>query len=130
MAKQRWWKKIVIGVVILLSGWGLYVSSKQIERNRRIQDEVSSLEVEAVKIRRENETLSEKIDYLSSDNFREQEAKKKLGLKKAEETVVIIKPRPGDSVVLGIASENNRSVTENNDNENIPNYEKWWKIFF
>lgn len=130
MAKQRWWKKIVIGVVILLSGWGLYISSKQIERNRRIQDEVSSLEVEAVKIRRENETLSEKIDYFSSDNFREQEAKKKLGLKKAEETVVIIKPQPEQNKGGDASLATDKRSSENVGNEASANYEKWWKIFF
>ena len=80
--------------MLLASGWGLYVSSKHIERGQRIQAEVALLENEAAKIRRENETLSEKIDYYSSDNFREQETKKKLDLKKAHETYVVIKPRP------------------------------------
>lgn len=129
MAKRKWWIRIVIGIVVVLSGWVLYVSSKQIERNRRIEDEVTSLQSEAVKIKRENETLSEKIQYFSSDDFREQEAKKKLGLKKTDETVVVINPRPEDKhgdTVSGASSQ----VPENNGNEVIPNYKKWWNIFF
>jgi len=129
MAKKKWWVKMVIGAVVLLSGWVLYISSKQIERNRRIEGEVSALQSEALNIRHENETLAEKISYFSSDDFREQEAKKKLGLKKAEETVVVIKPRP-EGVVLGTSSEGSQSVTEKSVDKNMPNYKKWWGLFF
>ncbi len=117
-------------MVVLLSGWVLYLSSKQVERNQRIQEEVSSLETEAVKIRRENETLSEKIQYFSSDDFREQEAKKKLGLKKAEETVVIIKPQPEQNKEEGNSFVMKQQASVDVGKENMPNYKKWWKIFF
>src|SRR3989304_10143603 len=94
MAKRKIWTRLLIAAAIILIGWTAFVSSKQIQRNRRIQEEVAALETEAAKIRRENETLSERIGYLSSSDFREQEAKKKLGLKKIEETMVVIKPAP------------------------------------
>jgi len=129
MMKKRWLVKGVIGIIVFSGGWVAYISSKQIERNRRIEEEVSTLETEALKIRHENETLSEKVSYFSSDNFREQEAKKKLGLKKAEETVAIIKPRP-EGVVLGASSEGSQSAVEKSVAENIPNYKKWWGLFF
>ncbi len=109
-------------------GWVLFVSSKQIERNRRIQAEVSSLENEAAKIRRENETLSEKIQYFSSDAFREQEAKSKLGLKKTDETMVVIKTRPGFVTEAEDAAKPQGAQTERA--EPMPNYKKWWRIFF
>lgn len=127
MTKKKWWVKIVIGVVVLLSGWVLYISSKQIERNRRIEEEVSTLQSEAIKIRHENETLSDKISYFSSDDFREQEAKKKLGLKKAEETVVVIKPRPDYEEGGNDVSGKSQSVVD--DNDTTPNYKKWWRLF-
>jgi cell division protein FtsB len=130
MVKQTWWMKGVIGIVIVLSGWVLYISSKQIERNRRIQEEVASLETEAIKIRRENETLSEKVNYFSSDDFREQEAKKKLGLKKMDETVVVISPRPEFQKKESVSSEVNRLLSGNDEDNNKPNYMKWWKLFF
>ena len=112
----------------MLIGWVLFVSSKQIERNRRIQEEVSSLENEAAKIRRENETLSEKIQYFSSDTFREQEAKSKLGLKKTDETMVIIKTRPGFVTEAGDTEKT--EGTQTGQTEPMPNYKKLWRIFF
>lgn len=130
MARKKLWIHGLIIVVVGLIAWILFISSKQIERSRRIQAEVSGLEVEAAKIRRENETLSEKISYFASSDFREQEAKKKLGLKKAEETVAVIKPAPEytaeDMAGMGPELGGERSMTR----EESPNYKKWWKIFF
>lgn len=128
MAKRRWWFRVVIVAVLILAGWVLYVSSKQIERNRRIQDEISTLEKEAAKISRENETLSERINYFASDDFREQESKKKLGLKKENETVVEVKPAP-EYKKDETTSENKSAVSGNND-RSVTNYKKWWEVFF
>ncbi len=115
----------VVLIVVLIS-WTVYVSSKQVARTRRIESEVTSLKDEADKIRRENETLGEKIGYFSSQDFQEQEAKEKLGLKKMNEEVVVIKPAPVASggVIETVASE--RSV----EGMGLPNYEKWWRLFF
>ena len=128
MAKQKWLVKVVIGLVIILGGWVFYISSKQIERNHRIQEEISTLETEADQIRRENETLSEKISYFSSDDFREQEAKKRLDLKKADETVVVIKSHLEDEGA-DVVDRDRRSSAEGID-ENLSNYKKWWRVFF
>lgn len=129
MTKRTFWIRGVIVAVAILIGWVISVSSKQVERNRRIQEEISALETEAAKIRHENETLSEKIGYFSSSDFREQEAKKKLGLKKKEETVVVIRPAPtyeGEN----IRSDTVHEASGDRETEDMPNYEKWWRIFF
>ena len=147
MAQRKWWLRAVIAAVLILIGWVLYVSSKQIERNRRIQEEINTLQTEAAKISRENETLSERIRYFATDDFREQEAKKKLGLKKTEEIVVGVKPTrldsrldsverparlaPGYEEVTGAAQDEQSILSGNNtENENMANYKKWWKVFF
>lgn len=118
----------MIVAVLVLAFWVLYVSSKQIERNRRIQAEISSLETEAAKIRRENETLSEKISYFASDDFREQEAKKKLGMKKTQEVVVGVKPAVGDTEESNASLGTEQIISGSDRNET--NYKKWWSIFF
>jgi len=130
MEKRRWWQRAVIAAVLILIGWVLYVSSKQIERNRRIQDEISTLQTEAAKIRRENETFSERISYFATDDFREQEAKKKLGLKKTEEIVVGVKPTPGEEVTGAVQEDEQSILSGNTGNENMANYKKWWEVFF
>ena len=118
-----------IVVIVLMISWAVYVSSKQFTRNESIQDEVSLLQHEADKIRRENENLSQKISYFSSPDFREQEAKEKLGMKKDDEEVFIIRQRPE---VVGTAdttlSIQTASAIARRDD--IPNYRKWWRLFF
>lgn len=127
----------MIGAVLILIGWVFYVSSKQIERNQRIQDEISMLQAEADKVRQENETLSERISYFASDDFREQEAKRKLGLKKTEETVVEVKLSRLDqsSLTSGYGEMENGGGDQlassgNSGDANGANYKKWWKVFF
>jgi cell division protein FtsB len=130
MAKRKIWTRLLIAAVIILIGWAVFVSSKQIQRNRRIQEEVAALEREASKIQSENETLSERIDYLSSSDFREQEAKKKLGLKKTEEVLAVIKPSLEYNKDEDAQNETIKNVSENQDETDMPNYKKWWKAFF
>jgi cell division protein FtsB len=122
--------RLVIAAVIVLVGWAVFVSSKQINRNRRIQEEVAALEAEAEKIRRENDTLSERIGYLSSSDFREQEAKEKLGLKKTEEMLAVIKPSPEHKQEENVQNETRGDVSKNDIKSDMPNYKKWWKLFF
>ena len=125
--------RVMIVTVVVVIGFAVFVSSKQIKRNRRIQEEVAALEAEASKIRRENETLSERISYFSSSDFREQEAKKKLGLKKIGETLAVIKLAPeynGEKQERNIQNEIAIEVVADDTKENVSNYKKWWKMFF
>lgn len=128
MAAQKYLLRAgIVGIVALVS-WVAYISSKQIARNERIENEVGMLQSEAERIRRENETLSEKIGYFSTADFREQEAKEKLGMKKESEEAVLIKARPAQKSV-----EETREVqgtTESVGEVRIPNYRKWWDLFF
>lgn len=131
MTSRKFFTRGIILAVIILIGWIISVSSKQLERNKRIQEEVSALEIEATKIRRENQTLSEKISYFSSSDFREQEAKQKLGLKKTDETVVVIKLAPEYKEASGDGGKADEALSQKGKaGEEMPNYEKWWRVFF
>lgn len=130
MAKRKYLVRGVIVLIVILALWVAFISSKQIKRNQRIEREVSLLQTEAEKIRRENETLSEKIGYFSSVDFKEQEAKGKLGMKKTDEAVVVIKPLPVEENTLSQdeTTTDNRAVSPDKDEQ--ANFKKWWKLFF
>lgn len=130
MKKRKLWVGGAVVIAILLVSWVAFVSLKQIERNHRIQAEVSALETEAAKIRRENETLAEKINYYASSDFREQEAKRKLGLKKAEETVVVIKPAPEQGKEESSQTDGMKEASQSDRQNEEANYKKWWRLFF
>lgn len=129
MMRRKFWIWSGVAGMVVLSGWVLYVSSKQIDRNQRIEQEVALLQVEADKIRHENETLTEKIQYFSSQDFREQEAKKKLGLKKTEEIAVIIKSSPSHETESVSASEQDTQQPAT-PARTFSQPKKWWGIFF
>ena len=119
--------RIGIVCVIAVISFSVYVSSKQLARNQRIESEVDVLRREADKIRRENETLAEKVQYFASNDFREQEAKEKLGMKKVGEEVVVIKAHPGSG---GETVVDTIPKPPFDPDRNRPNYRKWWDIFF
>lgn len=125
---KRYWLRAGIVFILCLISWTAYVSSKQLARNQRIENEVDLLRQEAEKIRRENETLSEKVRYFASNDFREQEAKEKLGMKKAGEEVVVIKSRTAEQVQEETSPLSMTPATYEGAGE--PNYKKWWRIFF
>ncbi len=127
MMKKYWVRAGVVFILCLIS-WAVYISSKQLARNERIESEVDILKQQADRIRRENETLSEKVRYFASDDFREQEAKEKLGMKKAGEEVIVIKSRTvGESEKKEPAMS---MIPASYTGESGPQYKKWWRLFF
>lgn len=128
MTTQKYFLRAGIVAIIALVSWIAHISSKQIARNERIENEVAVLQSEADRIRRENETLSEKIGYFSTADFREQEAKEKLGMKKEREEVVLIKSRPEQK--KEVAQSEALPSTQETDQYNVSNYRKWWNLFW
>ncbi|MDP2837907.1 MAG: septum formation initiator family protein [Candidatus Moranbacteria bacterium] len=127
MVARRYLIRGGVVLMVALISWVAFLSSKQFSRNGRIENEVRLLQNEADKIRRENETLSEKISYFSSDNFREQEAKEKLGMKKVDEAVVVIQARP-ERETMAMEETPKRAAPEVTGF--YPNYKRWWQVFF
>ena len=119
--------RIATGITIGLVGWIAFISWQEWQRHERINQEVAKLDAEAEKIKSENESFSERISYFSSDSFREQEAKQKLGLKKTNETVVAIKPAPA-AAAGGTATPTQALETASRDDD--AHYRMWWRVFF
>jgi cell division protein FtsB len=102
-----------------------YFSWQQYQRGQRIRSEVKVLEDEAARVQHENESLQERIQYFSTENYREQESKERLNMRRPDEFVVDI--------------EQLRKPTENTATQNTqvaegesatPIYKKWFlKVF-
>jgi cell division protein FtsB len=127
MQSSKWLMRIFLLFALAVTAWASFVSWGQLERHKRITEEVNQLETEAARIQAENQTLEERMSYFSTREFREQEAREKLGLKKADETVVAIKEDIRRDSVPNDVNSQNASETEETP---IPNYRKWWQIFF
>lgn len=113
----------IIGIGLAV-GWASY---RQYERSVRIQAEIDVLKREADRIARENATLSEKIQYFASPNFKEEEAKEKLGLRRQEEKVMLVE---GKAWLDGGKKSPAESVEPERIAWEVPNYRKWWNRFF
>ena len=68
-------------------------------------------------IQKKNEELKVKLQEAQSREFIEKIARDKLGLAKEGETVVILPPSEPE-------------VTKSAEEKIIPNWQKWWKLFF
>ena len=112
-----------------LAVWIGTVSYRFFERTGMIKSEIRGLEREAKRIDQENATLREKIEYFSSASFKEREAKDKLGLKKIDEQVIVVKTRSETADDMGnlpIPIIGTGRVAEFRS----PNYVKWWRMLF
>jgi cell division protein FtsB len=126
MAKMPFLVRILL--ILFLAGiiFAFFSAWKEWGRSKRIESEVEKLQMEAEQVGRENQTLSERIAYFSTDGFQEKEAKEKLGLKKADETAVVIEPNTPQKTEEIKQSESHVPDTD----ETEPNYRRWWNHFF
>lgn len=119
--------RLTLVLLLLGAAWMAHKSWQEHKRNASIQKEIDVLKHEADKIRRENETLAQKIAYLASPDFQEQEAKQKLGLRRQEESVVALREQ---AVLPETLSESPQEVMAIRVPDMRPNYQKWWALFF
>ena len=112
---------IGMAIVLLIAG---FASWKQIERHKRIKVDVAILEQERERVRKENESLKERIRYFSTENFQEQESKGRLNMRKDNEYVVDIER------IEKNAEPEIKTVKNTTTEAPIPNYKKWWEKIF
>jgi cell division protein FtsB len=129
MNRQTLFTRVVFIGAFGIALWIGTVSYRFFQRTGMIQSEIHELESEAKRINQENATLREKIEYFSSPSFKEREAKDKLGLKKIDEQVIVVKA-PVDTEERVEASPLAIIGTGRVAEFHAPNYVKWWRMMF
>lgn len=100
-----------------LTGKSIYGNWKSNQEAKKIKTEIELLEVE-------NKNLKDLIAYYQTESFKEKEARRKLGLVKPDEKVVIISKEPP-------AQESQISKPKEEDlMPEKPNWQLWWDFFF
>lgn len=100
--------------------------SKEIVRRLEISQRIQNLKSEINEVEEKNIELSDLIDYLESESFRERELRLKLGMRKEGEEVIIL---PKNLNTNG--EEEGEATPEEvlkNVNQSFP--QKWWDYFF
>jgi cell division protein FtsB len=85
--KPKLWLSLVLLLLLIFLLSQLYASWN---KKSDIDREIASLKEEAAKAEAQNSQFKKMIEYLESDQFAEEQAKLKLGLKKEGEQVAVI----------------------------------------
>lgn len=81
------------------------------------KDIVSERQEALRKLERENQELQKKLEEAKSPEFIERMARDNLGLIKEGETIVLMPNLPAQA-------------GDQKEEENLPNWKKWWQLFF
>ncbi|MFH1598247.1 MAG: septum formation initiator family protein [Patescibacteria group bacterium] len=111
---------IVIGLIILV--FLSIALGKELLRRYEISREIEQLETEIADLEQRNLDLDDLIDYFNTNSFVEKEARTKLGLQKAGETMVIFPETEGGT--------ESAETAEAAADEAMTNLQRWWKYFF
>lgn len=107
--------RLIIGIVSLAVSVGLARSIVDHWQKRTVVSErQEALRLEEAR----NRELVVKLEEATSAAFIEKEAREKLGLVKEGDTIVLLDKSQAPNL-------NNQTNTEN-----LPNWKKWWKLFF
>lgn len=129
----RFFSIVLIMGIVFLSIFIGFRAYKEMNRNKKIADEILALQEESNRIDHESYALRNRIEYLQSDSFREREAKRVLEYQKSGEKVVFVRGQSFESKPE--ANQNNFSsetspITDMTEEKSSSNFEKWYRYFF
>ncbi|MBU0636840.1 MAG: septum formation initiator family protein [Patescibacteria group bacterium] len=118
-------------IIIILISFPLI---KNVRRNNKINQEIRELEKKITNLENRNLNFKNLISYLESNQFIEEQARLKLGLKKEGEDVTVIKNNlnPENNNLTASSSNifNITGLTKEKLIEPANNPQKWLKHFF
>jgi cell division protein FtsB len=115
---------LIVGVAALV--FVLFRVYEETQKKRQIQDMINQLQSEADRIDRENKRMKENLEFLSSADYLEIEAKDKLNQKNPDEEVIVLKTNVAQETAL----EENPEPQKNETVAVLANHVKWWNYFF
>jgi cell division protein FtsB len=110
-------KLAIIILFLLLCLFVLAIIKNNIDK-KNISQNIEDLDQEIIKLEKQNMEISDLINYFSSQNFIEKEARQKLNL-----------THPGEKVVI-VPEKQNISQNKKTNNTSEKKYIKWWNFFF
>lgn len=116
-------KPIIALEIAVVLFFGFQIAKEYLQR-RSVEVEIARLEEEISKLEVKNQDLGVFLEYTKTDSFVEEEARKKLNLVQAGESVVVI---PEVDVDL---SEESQQQTAGDKVVKESNINLWWKYFF
>lgn len=111
-------KTKLLNLIIIIIGLLLIVNlTRSISQLVGSGDKIGQAKKEMELSQKKNSELQAKLKEAQSQAFIEKIARDKLGLAKEGETVVILPPIEPEA-------------TKSGEETNLPNWQKWWQLFF
>lgn len=110
-------------VVLLIVGYILFNIGHSIWKNFALEQSIKNTENEISELKKENEMLANQILYYQTEEFKELEARKRLGLKKPGENLLIV---PDNTDSDNTNNQIGKKVAREKSTEELPNPLKWW----
>ena len=109
-----------VAIVVVISFF------KELSRSHEINKEIANLQAQIVDIENENIETKDFVEYLKTNTYFEEQARRKLGLQEpGEKMLVINKDQLDENPYL-----NSETLVTNNNIQLQSNPEKWFKYFF
>lgn len=118
--------KILLGIEFLIAVYMIVTLARSEYNSNQIEKYIEKSEQENMQIVSQNEELKSRLDYYSSPQYQEKIAKQNLGKVNPGEKVLVLR----ESAVASVQTEVENLVPEGLlENQNLKNYQKWWKYF-
>jgi cell division protein FtsB len=117
--KDLFKSKFVTVMLMICFSAVAYITGDLYMQKVQVDSEIAKLDQQARELSDSNDSLSELIKYMNTQEYKEKEAREKLNLKRPGEQVVVL-PSPDDGKVIGA----------NTDTEQLSNPRKWLNYFF
>lgn len=115
ISSQRFVAIVALAFLVLMS----FPLAKSYSRKVLVDKEIATMQSQVEKFQHENKEMKEMLEYLSSKESAEAQARLNLNLKKPGEAVVVVEPIIKDEENIRLAEE-----------EACSNLKKWWQYFF
>jgi cell division protein FtsB len=116
--------KTVLVFEVLIVLFLAFSVTKEIVRRKDVQSEIGRLDQQIGQLEQQNIRLADVLKEMTTDNYAEKEARRKLDLQKPGETVILL-PQADQNQLLVTESANNATAEKKSTNP-----EKWWAFFF
>jgi len=124
-------KPIVITVLLLAILIAIALPlGRNIKQQYAINSEIAQLDNEIKSFEAKNLSLKEKMKYLQSDQFANEQAKLNLNYKKEGEEVVVISTSTVSPEAPSVAMNEQENPDNYNTNSSAANPVRWWRYFF
>lgn len=141
--KSKFISQVSRVAVYVVFFWIILLLVRSVWQNITLKQSIQKLNEQIATLEDNKSNLNNLLIYYRSDSFKELEARKKLGMKKPGEKVVILPIEPSETNSPAVAGEQTatpsnfpeevqkeqKTISSNKEENPLPNWRLWWDYF-